>query len=269
VKVYGVDFTCAPRRAKAITVAVGLLKKNVLAISGVEKLESFAAFEAFLARPGPWIGGFDLPFSLPRELVRDLGWPAEWPQLVAHCAAMTRMELRATLDRYRNSRPPGKKYAHRATDIPAGSSSPMKLVNPPVALMFHEGARRILSSGVHVPSLSDGDRRRVALEAYPGLLARKQLGVRQSYKSDTRSEHTPARRAARRAIVHALKDGRPLGIAVEASGRIERLALGDGSGDTLDAIICATQAAWAWQRRASRYGLPPDAPAAEGWIVTA
>jgi hypothetical protein len=26
----------------------------------------------------------------------------------------------------------GSKYAHRATDIPAGSSSPMKLVNPPV-----------------------------------------------------------------------------------------------------------------------------------------
>ena len=269
MKVYGVDFTCAPRRAKAITVAVGLLKKSVLEISGVEKLETFVAFETFLARPGPWIGGFDLPFSLPRELMRDLGWPADWQQLVAHCAAMSRLEFRSALDRYRNSREPGRKYAHRATDIPAGSSSPMKLVNPPVALMFHEGAPRLMAADVDIPHLRTLNSSKVALEAYPGLLTRKQLGLRQSYKSDTRSEHTPARRAARKAIVRALKNGKPLGIEVEPSRKIERLALDDGSGDTLDAIICATQAAWAWQRRASNYGLPPDAPAAEGWIVTA
>jgi hypothetical protein len=269
VKVYGVDFTCAPRRAKAITVAAGVLKKNLLHVEQVESLQTFTAFEAFLARPGPWIGGFDFPFSLPRELVRDLGWPAEWPQLVAHCAAMDRLAFRAALDRYRMSRPDGRKYAHRATDLPAGSSSPMKLVNPPVALMFHEGARRILSAGAHVPALSDGDHARVALEAYPGLLARKQLGVRQSYKSDTRSEHTTTRRAARNAILRALKNGKPLGIELQTSRKIERLARDDGSGDTLDAIICATQAAWAWQRRASNFGLPPHAPAAEGWILTA
>jgi len=269
VRVYGVDFTCAPRRAKSITVAGGLLKKNSLAIQEVEPLETFAAFEAFLARRGPWIGGFDFPFSLPLELVRDLGWPKPWLQLVAHCAAMTRLELRAALDAYRNARQPGSKYAHRATDLPAGSSSPMKLVNPPVALMFHEGARRLVAAGMHVPALLAGDPSRVALEAYPGLLARKQLGVRESYKSDTRSEHTPARKAARRKILQALKTGKPLGIRLDASRGIERLALEDGSGDTLDALICAVQAAWGWRRRDSNYGLPAHAPAGEGWIVTA
>jgi hypothetical protein len=269
VRVYGVDFTCAPRRAKSITVALGALKKNCLVIREVEQLETFGAFEAFLARPGPWIGGFDFPFSLPLELVRDLGWPRPWRELVAHCASMTRLELRAALDAYRNSRRPGSKYAHRATDLPAGSSSPMKLVNPPVALMFHEGARRIVAAGVHVPALFNGDASRVALEAYPGLLARKQLGVRESYKSDTRSEHTPARKAARRKIVAALKAGKPLGIRLAAARAIEKRAVDDGSGDTLDAVICALQAAWGWQRRASNYGLPADAPAGEGWIVTA
>jgi len=269
VKVYGVDFTCAPRRAKAITAAAGVLKKNSLVISEIEKLETFTAFEAFLARPGPWIGGFDFPFSLPRELVRDLGWPSDWPGLVAHCSAMTRLELRAALDAYRNSRQPGRKYAHRATDLPAGSSSPMKLVNPPVALMFHEGAPRLVAGGVHVPALSSGDSSRIALEAYPGLLARKQLGVRASYKSDTRSEHTPERKAARRKIVQALKAGKPLSIRLEGPRSIEKLAVEDGSGDTLDALICALQAAWGWQRRQSNYGLPADAPAGEGWIVTA
>jgi hypothetical protein len=35
VKVFGIDFTCAPRKAKAITVACGKLKRNVLAIQSV------------------------------------------------------------------------------------------------------------------------------------------------------------------------------------------------------------------------------------------
>jgi hypothetical protein len=265
LRIYGIDFTRAPRRAKPITVALGLLRGKVLRVEDIERHETFAGFEALLRRPGPWIGGFDFPFSLPRELVRDLAWPPRWKALVAHCAAMDRLQLRAALDRYRNSRPAGRKYAHRATDLPAGSSSPMKLVNPPVALMFHEGAPRLLSAGVHLPALAGGDRTRVALEAYPGLLVRKQLGLRPSYKSDTRAEHTAARRGVRRRIVDALLAGQPLGIRLrmeEPSALVE-----DGSGDLLDAVICAVQAAWAARR--PRYGLPSGTPAGEGWIVSA
>jgi hypothetical protein len=269
VRIYGVDFTCAPRRAKAITVASGVLKKDALHIEALERLESFAAFEAFLARRGPWIGGFDLPFSLPNELMLDLGWPAAWPALVAHCAAMDRAAFRACLDAYRASRPVGRKYAHRATDLPAGSSSPMKLVNPPVALMFHEGARRLLAAGVRIPILSNQDSSRIALEAYPGLLVRKQLGLRASYKSDTRREQTAARRAVRVKVVRALKAGKPLDVGIVLGRRMERLLVDDGSGDALDAVICAVQAAWAWERRKSNFGLPSGADRAEGWIVTA
>jgi hypothetical protein len=267
LRIYGVDFTSAPRRAKAITVAAGFLDGEKLEIRDIEQLESFAQFEAFLQRPGPWVGGFDFPFSLPRELVRDLGWPPRWKALVAHCASMDRLQLRAALDRYRNSRPAGSKYAHRATDLPAGSSSPMKLVNPPVALMFHEGARRLLAAGVHLPALADGDRGRVALEAYPGLLARKQLGIRDSYKSDTRAEHTAARRAIRGQILAALALGKPLSIRLCASASLRKSIEMDGSGDLLDAAICALQAAWAARR--PRYGLPASVPAGEGWIVSA
>ena len=268
MRIYGVDFTCAPRRVKPITVAAGIPGQNTLRVEKIESLETFTAFEAFLARPGPWLGGFDFPFSLPRELTRDLRWPADWPGLVAHCAGLSRLQLRAALDAYRNQRPVGKKYAHRATDLPAGSSSPMKLVNPPVALMFHEGARRLLAAGVHIPGLLSGDTSRVALEAYPGLLARKQVGIRDSYKSDTRSKHTPGRKAARRQIVQALKAGRPLGIRIELEKGLEQLLVDDGSGDSLDAVICAAQAAWGWRRRKSNFGLPAGADPAEGWIVT-
>ena len=243
-----------------------MLRKSRLELEAIERLPGFSEFEAMLARPGPWVGGFDFPFSLPRELVRDLGWPAKWSELVAHCAALSRLQLREILDRYRASRPVGAKYAHRATDSPAGSSSPMKLVNPPVALMFHEGAPRVLAAGVHVPALMEGDRTRVALEAYPGLLVRKQLGVRESYKSDTRRDHTPARRAARKRVVEALKNGEPLGVRLVADQKLERAMVAEGSADLLDAAVCAVQAAWAATR--PDYGIPHDAPAEEGWIVS-
>jgi hypothetical protein len=266
-RVFGVDFTCAPRRAKPITAASGFLNKNVLCVDAIERLQSFEEFELLLRRPGPWVGGFDFPFSLPRELVRDLGWPKNWKTLVAHCAAMTRLELRAALDAYRSTRPVGSKYAHRATDYPAGSSSPMKRVNPPVALMFHEGARRIAACGAHVPALVEGDASRVALEAYPGLLVRKQLGLRASYKSDTRAEQTPQRRDVRKQIVAELKQGRPLGISLRLEKRLEKALVQDGSGDLLDAVICAVQAAWAAGKPG--YGLPAKRPAGEGWIISA
>ena len=73
MRIYGVDFTCAPRAAKPITAGVALLKGSVLQLERVERLPTFAQFEALLARPGPWIGGFDFPFSLHERQERREG----------------------------------------------------------------------------------------------------------------------------------------------------------------------------------------------------
>ncbi len=265
--ILGVDFTCAPRASKAITVAFARLARDVLVVERFARLTDFGSFERLLAEPGPWIGGFDFPFGMPAELIRDLDWPGDWHALVAHCAKMPRLEFRSVLDGYRSTRPVGRKYAHRATDLPAGSSSPMKLVNPPVALMFHEGAKRLAAAGVHIPLLSPGDRSRVALEAYPGLLARSI--ARGSYKSDTRSKHTDERAAARQKIIAALRSGRHrLDLRVKfSSRRLQEEAQSDGSGDLLDAVLCAVQAGWAARRRG--FGLPRKTHPCEGWIVSA
>ena len=75
MRIVGVDFTCAPRRAKPITVAIGTLSEADLRIERVERLGDLSAFDALLRGPGPWIGGFDFPFDLPREFVVALGWP--------------------------------------------------------------------------------------------------------------------------------------------------------------------------------------------------
>jgi hypothetical protein len=258
LRIYGVDFTCAPRRAKPIVVAVCDLDRGSLHVRAIETLLSFKSFEQLLATPGPWVGGFDFPFGLPRELVRDLGWPRKWRALVELCANLTRGQFRAILDGYRATRPAGRKYAHRRTDLPAGSSSPMKLVNPPVALMFHEGAPRLADAGVHIPGLAGGDRARVALEAYPGFLARAMIG-RESYKNDSKAKQTPARRHARARIVASL--------SIRIKGKLKNQLVNDPSGDSLDAVLCAVQAARAMKKRG--YGIPKDVAGCEGWIVTA
>src|ERR1043166_3976510 len=133
MRIYGVDCPCAPRRAKPITAACADLKNNELRVEQIEKLQTFAEFEALLARPGPWIGGFDFPFSLPRELVRDLDWPTGWKALGRTSAAIPRQDCRQALAPYLTAGPVGRRYAHRPTAPPAGFSTPMKLVNPPVA----------------------------------------------------------------------------------------------------------------------------------------
>ena len=63
----------------------------------------------------------------------------------------------------------------------------MKWVNPPVAFMLHAGVPLLIQAGVSLPGLHAADPRRVALEAYPGLLAREILG-RRSYKSDDKAK---------------------------------------------------------------------------------
>ncbi len=268
ITILGVDFTSAPRRAKPITVAVGTALEDGFALHALERIDDWAGFEALLARPGPWLGGFDFPFGLPREAVEQLGWPLDWRGLTAHCAGLGRERFRAVLDQWRAPRPAGNKYAHRATDRPANSHSPLKLVNPPVGLMFLEGAPRLASSGVTVPGLAGGDPARIALEAYPALLARQVLG-RESYKNDTVSKQTPARRAARARLVSALARGEVHEHGLEGGCGLLRELVREPGGDALDAALAAIQAARAWRLRMRHYGLPGQVDPIEGWILGA
>jgi hypothetical protein len=266
--ILGVDFTSAPRAAKPIVVARGRLDAGSFRLEALERLDGWPAFEQLLASPGPWIGGFDFPFGLPREAVRDLGWPQEWEALVRYCAGLGRTGLRAAFDAYRATRPVGNKYPHRATDRPAASHSPLKLVNPPVALMFLEGAPRLAAAGLHIPGLRIGDATRVAVEAYPGLAARAITA--ESYKSDEKRKQTPARHAARAAIVDALcDDGGPFGFRLDAPDALRAALVADACGDSLDAVLAAMQSAWCLGRFEHGFGLPSAIDPLEGWIATA
>lgn len=264
----GVDFTSAPRRAKPITVAFGRLEGDSLRLEAMEDCPGWASFDALLARPGPWLGAFDFPFGLPREAVADLAWPQTWAALVRHCAALGKAGFRAALDAYRETRPVGRRYAHRATDLPARSHSPLKLVNPPVGLMFLEGAPRLLAARVSVAGLHAADPQRVAVEAYPGLLARRI--TRDSYKSDDKRKQTAARRQAREVVVGTLGDGlQGHGLALQAEPALRASLVDDASGDRLDAVLALVQAAACARQGAPHFGLPPAMDPLEGWIAGA
>lgn len=264
--VSGVDFTSRPSTRKPITIAEGRMAGGGFELQRIEECLDWTGFESWLARPGPWIGGFDFPFGLPREAVEDLGWPGNWPDLVCHCRALGRENFRTALDLHRQGRPYGNRYAHRATDCPARSHSPLKLVNPPVGLMFLEGAPRLLEAGVSVPALHRGDPQRIALEAYPGFAARQIFAG--SYKNDAKAKQTPERRSARRAITAALMAPKNLfGFRLIATSELAASLVADGSGDRLDAVLCAMQAGWAWLRRDDNYGMPERVDSLEGWIA--
>ena len=271
----GCDFTSAPSRRKPIILAVGHSDRGRVLLDGLEMFETLSGWQDRLAQPGDWVGGFDLPFGLPRDLVEQLGWPTDWTDCIAHYASLSRGQIREQFAAFCDARPVGGKFAHRATDGPAGSSPSMKWVNPPVAFMLHAGVPCLLAAAVHLPGLRQGDPRRVALEAYPGLLARSVLGVR-SYKSDDRARQTTDRLIARKTLIHALESGdapllRAAGMRLKLSHAQRDDLADDPTGDRLDAVLCLLQAAWALQQHQLGhpcYGLPAFDPL-EGWIVGA
>lgn len=274
-ELWGCDFSSAPSRRKPVVLAIGRVAGGRVLLERLETYPTLAEFGARLAEQGAWVGGFDLPFGLPRELVESLGWPGDWQACMRHYAGLSRAEIRDTFAAFCDSRPAGGKFAHRATDRPAGSSPSMKWVNPPVAYMMHAGVPLLLAAGVSLPGLHAADSARVALEAYPGLLARSVLGAR-SYKSDDRARQTPERLIARKDLLHALEHGQaPLlqaaGLRLKLSHAQHDQLVADASGDSLDAVLCLLQAAWALAQHQAgrpRYGLPEFDPL-EGWIVAA
>ena len=270
----GCDFSSAPTRRKQNQLAWGRLQGHVVSVDRLVACASLAETEAALQHCGSWVGGFDLPFGLPRTLVETLGWPTQWEALINHYAALSRADIRDAFAGFCRARPVGGKFAHRATDGPAGSSPSMKWVNPPVAFMLHAGVPLLRSVGASFPGIQAAAQwtPRVALESYPGLLARSCVGAT-SYKSDDVSKQTAARLLARKDIITVLESGdNRLNLRLRLSHAQRDAITQDAKGDALDAVLCLMQAAWGLVQHVSGapcFGLPSTVDPLEGWIVTA
>jgi len=268
VKIYGLDFTSAPGRRKPLIVLGCKLEDNSLRIENSETLTDFGGFEDFLRRPGPWLCGMDFPFGQPRSLVAALGWPEDWEGYVSKVGGLSKDEFEDAIRADMATRPPGSKWRYRLADRRSHSSSAMMLFRVPVGKMFYQGALRLLASGVRVePCRRNGDDR-VAVEAYPAVVARRFLG-RTAYKRDAVPD-TPERRSARETLLAGLESETLLeayGFTLEMDDRWRKQFVGEPSADALDSLLCAVQAAWAYTKRDENYGVPQECDPDEGWIL--
>lgn len=265
MKIVGIDFTSAPSRRKPLTCAVCELDDRSLRFIHLSSWSTFEGFEAALANVGPWVAGLDFPFGQATRFIQTMPWPGEWIDYVRHSGTFDRRTFRSALDEYKAGRPVGDKEHRRVFDVLASSISPQKLYGVPTGMMFFEGAKRLLSSGVDIPGLVAGDPSRTVFEAYPGVAARSLLG-RRSYKTDDRRKQNPLHRAARLELLGALcsEPGRTLyDIDIEAPESL----CDDPGADHLDALICAIQAAWAWRHLDACLAELPAEAAREGWIA--
>jgi hypothetical protein len=268
MKIYGLDFTSAPGRKKPLIVLGCRLEENSLRIEDSETLTDFGGFEDFLSRPGPWVCGMDFPFGQPKSLVAALGWPTGWEGYVGKVGELSRDEFEDEIRADMATRPPGSKWRYRLADRRSHSSSAMMLFRVPVGKMFYQGAPRLLASDVRVePCRRNGDTR-VAVEAYPAVVARRFLG-RTAYKQDAVPD-TPERRSARETLIAGLVSTalqQVYGFTVEIDDHWRDEFVADPSADALDSLLCAVQAAWAYLKRDDHYGVPPECDPDEGWIV--
>jgi len=270
MKVFGVDFTSRPTKAKPITCAECRFDGQVLRLMGIDTFSTFAGFETWLGSPGPWIAGLDFPFGQARKLIRNLGWPSAWSDYMALIANMQRVEFVGLLEDYKRDRAAGDKEHLRETDRLAKSASPQKLYNPPVGKMFYEGATRLYRSSLNIEPLRPTNDNRTVIEVYPAFFIRRYIG-RTPYKSDTRARQTQEKQAARIELLRVLQAKAfyheyQFNLAITPAFR-DRL-VEDVTGDELDAFICAIEAAWSWNQRNENLGIPQNVDPAEGWIVS-
>jgi hypothetical protein len=269
MKIYGIDFTSTPSRQKSITCVAGEFIDGNLHIDNFTKIASLNEFEVFLKRRGPWLAGFDFPFGQPKKLIDNLGWPKSWEGYVAEIAKMNQHEFEETLTGYRASRPTGDKHHKRVTDIKANSISPMSLHGIPIGKMFFRGAPRLLRADLNILPCRPKDDDRTAVEAYPALVARKWL-ARRSYKSDDNQKQTAAQQAARHELVDCLRSDQLqhyYGLSITLELTLADQFVQDPTADSLDACLCAIQAAWAYSQRDKNFGIPAGCDPCEGWIV--
>jgi hypothetical protein len=275
MRVYGLDFTSAPTNSKPITQAICQFDGEILDVVSLQPIRSWQEFALFLSEPGSWIAGIDFPFGQPERLIENLNLPKDWTHYVRKIAGLSKSEFRDLIDNYRAGVPDGEEREHkRAIDYRVGSLSPMKIYGIPTGKMFHQGAPFLLASPCRVvPFLQNESTESTVLEAYPGLVVRKFIGKR-SYKKDTVKLQTEDQRIARHDTVAAITSEDEnsnsmigqYGFRVTLPDDLRNQCIADPSGDKLDSVLSAIQAAWAYLQRDSNFGVPLGCNLLEGWI---
>ncbi len=270
MRIYGIDFTSAPSKAKAIACASAWLEADILYIDKLHRFTDFSSFMEFLNQSPSWMAGVDFPLGQPRKLIENLQWGTSWAEYVNRVGQMTKSEFVEVLNQYRQYRAIGDREHLRQTDRLTGAISPMKVYGVPVGKMFFEGAPRMLKAGFSVLPCHPTHEPRIVIEIYPALLARSIIG-KQSYKSDNKRHQTQEMQILRQEIMHQVRSPllkfrniKEYDFTIEISDRLASECDRDASGDSLDAILATIQTASA--SRQPNYGIPETCDRLEGWI---
>ena len=274
-RIFGIDFTSAPGLYKPLTCASAVLDAGSLHVQAITTWTNFGELDAFLDSPGPWVCGLDFPFALPKIFLEEVGWPSGWEAATLRLEEFFRgadrrtahARFREIIKKYRDRQPAGKKHPRRRCDELAEAVSPLMVFGVPVGLMLLEGGPRLLASNASVVPVRVRVDDRLVVEAYPGVAARTLLGGRSTYKNEGRD--APKRKQVRWELLQALVG--PAGHAhygfdVTLEDGVRAACLADFRGDTLDAVLCSVQAAWATLQLAVGWRLPVGANPNEGWI---
>lgn len=82
----GCDFSSAPSKRNPIALAWGECSGRVVRLTRLVQIDSLEAFADWLHHSDAWLGGFDMPFGLPRELAEQLGRSPQWEACIRHYA---------------------------------------------------------------------------------------------------------------------------------------------------------------------------------------
>lgn len=249
-------------------VAIGLDGKAV-ELTRIETLSDWPAFEALLAHPGPWLGAFDFP-GLGRSAKRSSTWAGHrtgpnW------CATVKRWARALFAAHWTPIARPGPSASATHTAVPTCRRARIARAHqePTRGNDVPQGAPRLLSAGVSLPGMHAADPQRLAVEAYPGLIARSITP--DSYKSDDKRKQTSARQDARRCIIDAVCTGHtPQGFSLRLDDFHRARLIDDASGDCLRCrALALLQAAACAHAGPPHFGLPADIDFLEGWIAGA
>ena len=101
---------------------------------------------------------------------------------------------------------------------------------------------------------------------------RRPVGLAQlvpQHKFELACAHVCAQLLVRQDLLTALQSDALMeayGIQLDLSAELSAELVSDPMGDRLDAVLCAIQAAWAYQQRAHNYAIPAGHEI-EGWII--
>lgn len=271
MKIIGIDFTSVPSQKKPLPCVHSVYKKkHGLVLDRIDFLNDFQQFETIMDQKGPWVLGIDCPLGLPHAFLSGTSLQGEWKEYIASISDLSWNEFEAMISEFKSGQPSKRKESLRLTDELARAMSPLKLLNPPLAKMFYELAPRLFASEASVLPFQKKDENRIVLETYPAVLARRFAGkYKGASKVHTQSELQDSRKAILKGI-SSYEFSDEFGFQVEVGEEIMIKALEDSNGDVLDSVLCAVQAAWAFQNKKKNYGMPDfshSVVSSEGWIV--